>query len=83
MLKGPAEPLRIHRSVEQGEVGGMEDRIAGARDHGDGSERNEGMRRRDQCEATPMVNNPPARIGRAPKRSTAKPAMVWVTPDTP
>ena len=33
--------------------------------------------------ATPMVNSPPARIGRAPKRSTAKPAPVWAMPETP
>ncbi len=30
----------------------------------------------------PSAASPPARIGRAPKRSTAKPAPVWPKPDT-
>jgi hypothetical protein len=32
--------------------------------------------------AQPSASRPPARIGRAPKRSTAKPAAVWPKPDT-
>jgi hypothetical protein len=39
--EGTAQPLRVDRGIEQGEVGGMEDRIAKSAEHRDRREARE------------------------------------------